>query len=80
MRFTTAALALLLGASTAAMAQANLRGAVDAAVQPTMRQYDIPGLAVAIHHRASACTSTMASPPARAAWRWTSTHCSNWAR
>lgn len=51
MRFTTAALALLLGASPAAMAQADLRGAVDAAVQPTMRQYDIPGLAVALHHR-----------------------------
>ncbi|WP_347881186.1 class C beta-lactamase [Pseudomonas sp. GD03985] len=33
------------------MAQADLRGAVDAAVQPTMRQYDIPGLAVALHHR-----------------------------
>lgn len=51
MRFTTAALALLLGVPPAAMAQADLRGAVDAAVQPTLRQYDIPGLAVAIHHR-----------------------------
>lgn len=52
MRFTTAALALLLGAGpAAAMAQADLRSAVDTAVQPTMRQYDIPGLAVAIHHR-----------------------------
>lgn len=51
MRLTTAALALLLGAGPAAMAQADLRSAVDTAVQPTMRQYDIPGLAVAIHHR-----------------------------
>nr|WP_308446193.1 class C beta-lactamase [Pseudomonas paralcaligenes] len=33
------------------MAQADLRGAVDAAVQPAMRQHDIPGLAVALHHR-----------------------------
>jgi beta-lactamase class C len=51
MRFTTAALALLLGAGPAAMAQADLHSAVDTAVQPTLRQYDIPGLAVAIHHR-----------------------------
>lgn len=51
MRFTTTALALLLGVAPAAMALADLPGAVDAAVQPTMRQCDIPGLAVALHHR-----------------------------
>jgi beta-lactamase class C len=51
MRFITAALALLL-IGQAALAQPNeLRAAVDAAVQPAIEQYRIPGLAVAIAHK-----------------------------
>jgi beta-lactamase class C len=51
MRFKTTALALLLIGQTA-LAQTNeLRAAVDAAVQPAIEQYRIPGLAVAIVHK-----------------------------
>ncbi len=47
MRLTTTALALLL-VNQVATAQTNLRAIVDAAVQPAIEQYQIPGLAVAI--------------------------------
>jgi beta-lactamase class C len=55
MRFITA-LALLLAGQTAMAAQTGearleLRAAVDAAVQPAIEQYRIPGLAVAIVHK-----------------------------
>ena len=51
MRLTITALALLLIGQTA-MAQPNkLRATVDAAVQPAIEQYRIPGLAVAIVHK-----------------------------
>ena len=50
MRFKTTALALLL-AGQSALAQSNLRTVVDAAVQPAIEQYRIPGLAVAIVHQ-----------------------------
>ena len=51
MRFRTSALALLL-IGQAALAQPNeLRATVDAAVQPAIEQYRIPGLAVAILHK-----------------------------
>lgn len=51
MRFKTSALALLL-IGQAALAQPNeLRATVDAAVQPAIAQYRIPGLAVAIVHK-----------------------------
>ncbi|MBB1520881.1 class C beta-lactamase [Aquipseudomonas guryensis] len=50
MRFKTTALALLL-AGQSALAQSNLRTVVDAAVQPAIEQYRIPGLAVAIVHK-----------------------------
>lgn len=48
MRFTITALALLLVGQTAMAAQADLRVAINATVQPTIEQYRIPGLAVAI--------------------------------
>ena len=51
MRLTTTALALLLAGQTAMAAQTELRAAVDAAVQPAIEQYRIPGLAVAIVHK-----------------------------
>ncbi|WP_394558856.1 class C beta-lactamase [Aquipseudomonas alcaligenes] len=51
MRFKTTALALLLVGQTAMAAQNELRTAVDAAVQPAIEQYRIPGLAVAIVHK-----------------------------
>lgn len=50
MRFKTTALALLLVGQTA-IAQSELRATVDAAVQPAIAQYRIPGLAVAIVHK-----------------------------
>lgn len=51
MRLTITALVLLLIGQTA-MAQPNkLRATVDAAVQPAIEQYRIPGLAVAIVHK-----------------------------
>lgn len=55
MRLSITALALLLVGQTAMaaqtmMPQTELRAAVDAAVQPTIEQYRIPGLAVAITH------------------------------
>ena len=55
MRLRITALALLLVGQTAiaaqtVMTQTELRAAVDAAVQPAIEQYRIPGLAVAINH------------------------------
>jgi len=51
MRFRTTVLALLL-IGQAALAQPNeLRATVDAAVQPAIEQYRIPGLVVAIAHK-----------------------------
>lgn len=55
MRLKTTALALLLIGQTAmaqnSVTQSELRTAVDAAVQPAIEQYRIPGLAVAIVHK-----------------------------
>jgi beta-lactamase class C len=51
MRFKTTALALLLIGHTALAQPNELRAAVDAAVQPAIEQYRIPGLAVAIVHK-----------------------------
>lgn len=55
MRFATTALALLLVGQAAMVQttspQATLRAVVDAAVQPAIAQYQIPGLAVAIVHQ-----------------------------
>lgn len=51
MRLTLTALALLLIGQTALAQPNKLRAAVDAAVQPAIEQYRIPGLAVAIIHK-----------------------------
>jgi beta-lactamase class C len=51
MRLETTALALLLIGQTAMAAQTELRTVVDAAVQPAIEQYQLPGLAVAIVHK-----------------------------
>ena len=51
MRFKTTALALLLIGQTALAQPNELRAVVDAAVQPAIEQYRIPGLAVAIVHK-----------------------------
>ena len=51
MRLKTTALALLLIGQTAMAAQTELRTVVDAAVQPAIEQYQLPGLAVAIVHK-----------------------------
>ena len=51
MRLTITALALLLIGQTALAQPNKLRAAVDAAVQPAIEQYRIPGLAVAIIHK-----------------------------
>lgn len=51
MRFKTTALALLLIGQTALAQPNKLRAAVDAAVQPAIAQYQIPGLALAIVHK-----------------------------
>ena len=51
MRLTITALALLLIGQTALAQPNKLRAAVDAAVQPAIEQYRIPGLAVAIVHK-----------------------------
>ncbi|MDD0844052.1 class C beta-lactamase [Pseudomonas sp. Gutcm_11s] len=51
MRFRTTALALLLIGQTALAQPNELRAVVDAAVQPAIEQYRIPGLAVAIVHK-----------------------------
>ena len=51
MRLKTTALALLLIGQTAMAAQTELRTVVDAAVQPAIEQYQLPGLAVAIMHK-----------------------------
>ncbi|MBD9428101.1 beta-lactamase [Pseudomonas sp. PDM15] len=51
MRFKTTALALLLIGHTALAQPNELRATVDAAVQPAIEQYRIPGLAVAIMHK-----------------------------
>lgn len=51
MRFKTTALALLLVGQSALAQPDELRAAVDAAVQPAIEQYQIPGLAVAIVHK-----------------------------
>ncbi|MEE1951498.1 class C beta-lactamase [Pseudomonas alcaligenes] len=51
MRLTLTALALLLIGQTALAQPNKLRATVDAAVQPAIEQYRIPGLAVAIVHK-----------------------------
>ena len=51
MRLTITALALLLIGQTALAQPNELRAVVDAAVQPAIEQYRIPGLAVAIIHK-----------------------------
>lgn len=51
MRLTLTALALLLIGQTALAQPNKLRTTVDAAVQPAIEQYRIPGLAVAIVHK-----------------------------
>lgn len=51
MRLKTTVLALLLVGQIAMAAQPELRAVVDAAVQPALEQYQIPGLAVAIVHK-----------------------------
>lgn len=51
MRLTITALALLLIGQTALAQPNKLRATVDAAVQPAIEQYRIPGLAVAIVHK-----------------------------
>ncbi|MDC7825325.1 beta-lactamase [Pseudomonas sp. BLCC-B13] len=51
MRLTITALALLLIGQTALAQPNKLRTVVDAAVQPAIEQYRIPGLAVAIVHK-----------------------------
>ena len=50
MRFKTTTLALLLIGQTALVQANELRAVVDAAVQPAIEQYRIPGLSVAILH------------------------------
>lgn len=51
MRLKTTALALLLVGQTAMAAETEIHTVVDAAVQPAIEQYRIPGLAVAIVHK-----------------------------
>ena len=51
MRLTITALALLLIGQTALAQPNKLHATVDAAVQPAIEQYRIPGLAVAIVHK-----------------------------